>query len=94
MSEQDVWDQPNDLPSCPAGLQEAETALRWLAGLHAAFWEDVPGQDAPISHSSPCEVQAATVVLGGSSDTSVGQPPEAVWDQVRTNGALLLACRH
>jgi hypothetical protein len=53
-------------------LQEAQAVLDWLAAFHAVWWEGVPGQQQPISHSAPLPSPAAAAAAA---------VPDSLWDQ-------------
>jgi hypothetical protein len=56
-----------------AMLQEAQTVLDWLAAFHAVWWEEVPGQQQPISHSTP--------LPASSPSAAAAAVPDSLWDQ-------------
>eukprot|EP00775_Hariotina_reticulata_P008899 gene8899-9076_t len=64
-------DFPQDFSSY--GFEEAAAALSWLAAFHALFWEEVPGMQPPISHST--DLQA---IVDGSGIGCLGG---SLWDQ-------------
>jgi hypothetical protein len=52
--------------------------LDWLAAFHAVWWEEVPGQQQPISHSTPLPAASATTA---QCDTAAAAVPDSLWDQ-------------
>jgi hypothetical protein len=57
--------------------------LNWLAAFHAVWWEEVPGQQQPISHSAPQPASsAATAQCDAAAATAAAAAvPDSLWDQ-------------
>jgi hypothetical protein len=67
------------LPLCC--LQEAQAVLDWLAAFHAVWWEEVPGQMQPISHSTPLPTLPAAAADGDAAAAAAAAVPDSLWNQ-------------